>query len=77
MVLRETSLLLLIGLAIGVPATLACARFVQSKLYGLEAADPLTLGAAIGIMAIVAIVSGYLPARRASKVDPLEALRYE
>ena len=77
MILRETSLLLIIGLVIGVPATLASARFVRSKLYGLEAADPITLGAAIGILIVVAIVSGYLPARRASRVDPLEALRYE
>jgi predicted permease len=77
MILRETAILILIGLAIGVPASLACARFVQSKLFGLKAADPVTLAAALGIMIVVAVASGYLPARRASKVDPLIALRYE
>ncbi len=77
MVLRETAVLIVIGLAAGVPASLACARLIQSKLFGLKPADPVTLAAAVGIMIAVAIVSGYLPARRASKVDPLIALRYE
>jgi predicted permease len=77
MVLRETAALIVIGLAVGVPASLACARLVQTTLFGLKAADPLTLGAAIGIMIAVAVASGYLPARRASRVDPLIALRYE
>ncbi len=77
MVLRETAALIVIGLAAGVPASLACARLIQSKLFGLKPADPVTLAAAVGIMIAVAIVSGYLPARRASKVDPLIALRYE
>jgi predicted permease len=77
MILRETGVLIAIGLAAGVPASLACARLVQSKLFGLKAADPLTLGAAVGIMLAVAILSGYLPARRASRVDPLVALRHE
>ena len=77
MVLRETALLIAIGLAAGVPASLACARLIQSKLFGLKPADPVTLGAAVGIMIAVAIASGYLPARRASRVDPIIALRYE
>ena len=77
MILRETAILLLIGLVIGVPVALGSARFIESKLYGLKPADPLTLIAAIVIMAIVAIISGYLPARRASRTDPLRALRYE
>ena len=77
MVLRETAVLIAIGLAAGVPASLACARLIQSKLFGLKPADPVTLAAALGIMIAVAIASGYLPARRASRVDPLIALRYE
>jgi len=77
MVLRETALLIVIGLAVGVPASLACARLIQSKLFGLKAADPVTLAAAIGVMVLVALASGYLPARRAAKIDPLIALRYE
>jgi len=77
MILRETAVLLLIGLAVGVPASLACARLIESKLYGLKPADPFTLAVALGIMTAVAAASGYLPARRASRVDPLIALRYE
>jgi predicted permease len=77
MILRETAVLILIGLAAGVPASLACARLIQSKLFGLKPADPVTLAGAVGIMIAVAIASGYLPARRASRVDPLIALRYE
>ena len=77
MVLRETAVLIAIGLAAGVPASLACARLIQSKLFGLKPADPVTLAAALGIMIAVALASGYLPARRASRVDPLIALRYE
>ena len=77
MILREVSILLVIGLAVGVPASLASARLIQNKLYGLKPADPLTLAAALTMMIVVAIASGFLPARRASKVDPLIALRYE
>ena len=77
MILRETAVLIGIGLAAGIPASLACARLVESRLFGLKAADPVTLAAAIGIMVVVALASGYLPARRASRVDPLIALRYE
>jgi predicted permease len=77
MVLREVAVLIAIGLATGVPASLACARLIESKLFGLKPADPVTLSAAVGIMIAVAIASGYLPARRASRVDPLIALRYE
>ena len=77
MVLRETAVLILNGLAAGVRASLACARLIESKLFGLKPADPLTLAAALGIMIAVAVASGYLSARRASRVDPLIALRYE
>jgi predicted permease len=77
MVLRETAVLIAIGLAAGVPASLACGRLIQSKLFGLKPADPVTLAGAVGIMVAVAVASGYLPARRASRVDPLIALRYE
>jgi len=77
MVLRETAVLIAIGLAAGVPASLVCGRLVQSKLFGLKPADPATLAVALGIMIVVAVASGYLPARRAAKVDPLIALRYE
>jgi ABC-type antimicrobial peptide transport system permease subunit len=77
LILRETGMLIAIGLAMGVPIALVCARFVASQLYGLKPTDPLMLAGAIGITIALAIGSGYLPAVRAAQVDPLEALRHE
>jgi predicted permease len=77
MILRETGILIGIGLAIGVPASLLCARLVKTALFGLKPADPLTLGVSLSVLIAVALAAGYLPARRASKIDPLVALRYE
>jgi predicted permease len=77
MILRETGFLIVIGVAAGVPASLACGRLLQSTLFGLKPADPITLAGALGVMLLVAAVAGYLPARRASRVDPLVALRHE
>jgi predicted permease len=77
MVLRETAALIAVGLAVGVPASLVSARLIQSKLFGLKPADPLTFAASLGIMMAVAVVSGYLPAHRASRIDPVIALRDE
>jgi len=62
---------------VGVPAALVLTRVVKSQLYGLEAHDPWTLGLATGLLAIVACAAGYIPALRASRVDPMKALRYE
>jgi predicted permease len=77
MVLRETLYLVLAGLLIGVPAALLGARLIASQLFGLSAADPLTLIAAAIVLTLVALLAGYLPARRAAHVNPLKALRYE
>jgi putative ABC transport system permease protein len=77
MVLGEVCLLIVIGLAAGFAATLATTRFVSSFLYGLTPNDPRTLASAAAILAIVAIFAGYLPARRASRLDPMTALREE
>jgi ABC-type antimicrobial peptide transport system permease subunit len=77
LIMRQTLLLVLIGTAIGVPAALAAGRLIASMLYGLTPTDPVTLIVATGVLAIVAAFAGYIPARRATKIDPMEALRYE
>ena len=77
MVLRETLYLVLAGLLIGVPAALLGARLIAAQLFGMSATDPITLIAAALILTLVALLAGYLPARRASRVNPLTALRYE
>jgi predicted permease len=77
LILREAVLLVLIGLGIGVPIVLYVARFAKSLLFELSPTDPLTLAVAAGVLLVVALLAGYLPARRATKVDPLVALRDE
>ena len=64
-------------MVLGLGGALALTRTIKSMLFGLSPYDPPTLITAILIMVVVAAVAGYLPARRASKVDPLIALRYE
>ncbi len=77
MVLRETLYLVLAGLLIGVPAALIGARLISAQLFGMSPTDPVTLIAAALLLTLVALLAGYLPARRASRVNPLTALRYE
>jgi predicted permease len=77
MVMRETILLVLAGIAIGVPVALGASRLVSSQLFGMNPADPFSLIVAAGVLIAVACLAGFLPARRASKVNPLTALRYE
>ncbi|HJZ77825.1 MAG TPA: ABC transporter permease [Vicinamibacterales bacterium] len=77
LVLREVALMVGVGLAIGVPLAIALGRVVQSQLFDLSATDPLAITGATGVLALVALLAGYLPARRATMVDPMLALRYE
>jgi predicted permease len=77
LVLREVLILVAIGVAIGAPAALLSSRLVASMLFGLHGNDPLSVLAAILVMLLIAALAGYLPARRASRVDPMVALRYE
>ena len=77
MVLRETLLLAGLGLAIGIPASMIASRLIASELYGLKPGDATTVLLAILVTSGIAALAGYLPARRASRVDPMIALRYE
>jgi predicted permease len=77
LVLRESMVLAAAGLVAGVPAALAGTRIVESLLYQLPARDPLTIGGAAAFMVVLALIAAYLPARRASRVDPMVALRSE
>jgi len=77
MVLKESMLLVGVGLAAGVPASFLLNRYVSSQLYSVQPTDIWTALAALGILSAVAAGAGLLPARRASTIDPIIALRYE
>jgi ABC-type antimicrobial peptide transport system permease subunit len=77
MVLRESLRLVFVGVAIGLALALAMSRLAISLFYGVKPYDPLAIGLPIAAMIAIALLAGYLPARRATKIDPLIALRYE
>ena len=77
MVMRDVLILVGIGIAVGVPTALALTSVVRSQLYGLSGHDPITLILATVGLAVVAFAAGYIPAIRASRLDPMRALRYE
>jgi predicted permease len=77
LVLREAVVLVLVGVMVGLPVIFAATRFASTLLFGLTSHDPLSLSLAALSMFVVAMIAGYLPARRATRVDPLVALRYE
>jgi predicted permease len=77
MILRESLLLIAVGIAVGLPLALAAARLIQSTLYGVPFFSPAIFASAIFVLTCVALLAALLPARRASRVDPLRALRYE
>src|SRR5580658_9849895 len=77
LVLKEAAVLLAVGLAVGVGLALWAARAATAMLYDLKPYDPLTLGGAVAVLALVALVASYAPAYRASRLDPMEALREE
>lgn len=77
LILRESATLTLFGLAAGMMLAAISARFVSSQISGINALDPLTYGGVGLLLAAVAFVASYVPARRAAKVDPMVALRYE
>jgi predicted permease len=77
MVIRQAVGLVAVGVAAGLLLALATTRLIASELFGLKPTDPLSLGLAAFFMLAVAVLAAYLPARRATKVDPMVALRYE
>ena len=77
MVLRETIGLVIAGLALGAGLSYTASTLINSRLYGVASQDPLTMALATGLLLLVALSAAYLPARRASRVDPMTALRQE
>jgi len=77
LVLREVLLLLGVGIAIGLPAAWVLTQTVRSRLYGIQPSDPISIALAVLAISAVAVLAGFLPAHRATRVDPVCALRYE
>jgi predicted permease len=77
LVLREVALMVIVGVAIGLPLAAALSRVVRSQLFALSPYDPIALAGAAVLLVAVALGAGYLPARRATRIDPMLALRYE
>jgi ABC-type antimicrobial peptide transport system permease subunit len=75
--MRESMWLVVIGVLIGLVAAVAASRLVTTLVFGVAATDVITMTGAVAMLAAVAALAGYLPARRAGRVDPLVALRYE
>ena len=77
MILREIVVLVAAGSAVGAVAALGLGRFVESLVFGLKPRDPATVIAAVFFLLVIGLVAGYLPARRAARIDPIVALRAE
>jgi len=77
LVLQESLLVTLIGVALGLAGALALSRVMAGYVYGITSTDPLTFAATSLLLTAVALLASYIPARRAAKVDPTVALRYE
>jgi predicted permease len=77
LIMRDTLFVIAIGLALGLAASMALTRFIEASLYGVAPRDPSTILFAVAVMSAVCIAAAFLPARRASRIDPMRALRYE
>jgi ABC-type antimicrobial peptide transport system permease subunit len=77
LVMREIVLLVGSGIAIRIPITLLGSRLIENMLFGLRGTDPMSLAGSVALLLAIALLAGYFPAQRASKVDPMIALRYE
>jgi ABC-type antimicrobial peptide transport system permease subunit len=77
LVLRQVLILAAIGVTIGVAILIGAGRALEQMLYGVRAVDPLTIAAVSGLLVGVALLAAWIPASRASRIDPVDALRYE
>jgi ABC-type antimicrobial peptide transport system permease subunit len=77
MMMREVAFLMLSGIAIAIPTCIALARYIRSQLYGIDAGDPTNITAAALVLLAIGLIAGYIPSRRALRVDPIRSLRYE
>jgi len=77
MVLRQVGLMVAIGGVLGIAGAIGLAKGAASILFKISGADPLVMTLAVLMLSIVSLVAGYVPARRASQIDPMQALRYE
>jgi ABC-type antimicrobial peptide transport system permease subunit len=77
LVMRQVSVMLIVGSVIGIAAAVGLGRAASSLLYGLKGHDPVVFTLSVLVLILVALGAGYIPARRASRVDPIQALRYE
>jgi ABC-type antimicrobial peptide transport system permease subunit len=77
MVFREGTVLTVAGLAVGLLLGLGIARLIHGLFYGVSPADPVSIVLTVALLTLASLLAGYIPARRAAKVDPMEALRYE
>ena len=77
LVLKEVVRMAATGLAIGLVAAFGLGRMIESQLFGMKASDPLVFAVSAALLAGVAMLAGWLPARKAASVDPMVALRYE
>jgi predicted permease len=77
LMMKEVAIMTMLGIVLGIPIAIGLSRYIQSQLYGLEANDPATLAAASLLLALIALTAGYIPARRASLIEPLKALHHE
>lgn len=77
LVMKEVLMLLAIGLFIGIPSALGLAQYVSSQLFGIQPRDPVLAGSTVLLLAVISAAAGLIPAHRASRIDPILALRYE
>jgi len=77
LVLRQSLVMTAVGIVVGVPVVLALGSFLEKLLYGIKPNDPLSIAGAVVVLAMVAALAAWIPARRASRVDPMRALRFD